>query len=509
MTMISRLACTTALSAFTFAGAVSAEVTADDVWQNTRDALATLGGDFTAAKARRGDTLSITDMRMAFQLPFEVGSVSMTFPDFQLAENGDGTVSLTYPKTSTYNIAVEITDKGSFSGNLNMIYDNISYVASGTPGDVTYTYSIDKMMMDTSDILIEGDNLPDEPLNISMQGSVLGMSGTTRVKVASHVTIKSVMTIEDQDVLFKADLPDESGFEFRAIAKNQSTVSDVTLPRNGMDIMNLAAAFRSGLSMTGTSSIDFSETRQIDKEKGKVVSDQISTVKNSTTELEVNEEYLKIGGATSEFTLTIGKNPLVPFPFLVAAKSTEYEFQAPLAASSELQNFGLSFVLDRVMIPDSIMAMMDPEHALPNDPATTSLDLSGKVKNMIDWLDINAVMALDMHQKPPVEIHSLTLDTIFLEVVGARLNGSGAATFDNSDGTPKPSGTLDLSLIGGNTLLDTLVSIGLVSEEQAIGARLAIATITRPDPDAGEDALKSELEINDQGHITANGMRIK
>jgi hypothetical protein len=94
-------------------------------------------------------------------------------------------------------------------------------------------------------------------------------------------------------------------------------------------------------------------------------------------------------------------------------------------------------------------------------------------------------------------------------MLGAQLNGSGAATFDNTDGTPRPIGTLDLSLIGGNTLLDTLVSVGLVSEEQAMGARLAIATVTRPDPDAGEDALKSKLEINDQGHITANGMRIK
>lgn len=53
MTMITRLFCTTALSAFTFASVASAQVTADDVWQNTRDAIATLGGDFSAAKARR------------------------------------------------------------------------------------------------------------------------------------------------------------------------------------------------------------------------------------------------------------------------------------------------------------------------------------------------------------------------------------------------------------------------------------------------------------------------
>ncbi|MFT4959360.1 MAG: hypothetical protein ACI92Z_000435 [Paracoccaceae bacterium] len=509
MTMITRLFCTTALSAFTFASVASAQVTANDVWQNTRDAIATLGGDFSAAKARRGDTLSITDMRLAFQLPFDAGSLSLTLPDFQLSENGDGTVSLTYPKTSTYNIAVVITDEGSFSGNLNLTYDTFSYIASGNPRDVTYTYSIGKMTMDTSDIAIEGDNLPDEPIAVSMQGTVLGLSGTTRIRVGSLVAIKSDVTIKDQDFLVKADLPEASGIEYSTTLKNQSTMAEITLPRNGMDILNLAAAFRSGLRVVGTSTIGLYETRQIDKANGEIVSDQITTVNAYNTKVEVNQSHLKVSGTTSEATITIGKNPIVPFPIFLSVKSTESAVELPFLASSKLQDFGLSMLLNDLVVPDSIMAMMDPTHALPNVPATISIDLSGKVKNMIDWLDIETVLALDASQEMPVEMHALTLNTLLLDMLGAQLNGSGAATFDNTDGTPRPIGTLDLSLIGGNTLLDTLVSVGLVSEEQAMGARLAIATVTRPDPDAGEDALKSKLEINDQGHITANGMRIK
>lgn len=513
MSVFTRLACTTALTVIVAAQPAAAEVSADDVWQNTRDIVAALGGNFSVAKARRGDTLTISDMRMTFQLPFDIGDVSMTFPDLQLIENGDGTVSFAYPKTSTYGIAVKITGKGSFTGNLNMVYDNLRYVASGNPGDVTYTYSVDKVTFETTDIVIEGGALPDKPSAISVNGVLLGMAGTSRVKVASLITVESEMTIDSQDTFFAAEFPDGTSIEHQATVKNQSGVSNGTLPRGGMDILNLAAALRSGLSMSGTTSTGFYETRQISKTGGDVVSDQITSLKRYSTEVEFNKAHLKATGHAEENTVTIGKNEFIPFPFSIFVKSTEFAMEIPLSAAPELQNFGLSLDLTGVKIPDSIIAMFDPEHALPNDPATFSIDLSGKVKNLIDWLDIETVMALGSSEQPPVEIHALTLGTLVLDLAGAHLTGHGAATFDNSDvatgGMPKPSGTLDLSLIGGNTLLDTLVGIGLMTEEQAMGARLGIATITRPDPDAGKDALKTKLEINEQGHITANGMRIK
>ena len=99
-------------------------------------------------------------------------------------------------------------------------------------------------------------------------------------------------------------------------------------------------------------------------------------------------------------------------------------------------------------------------------------------------------------------------------MVGATLTGEGQMNFDNSDmetfgGFPAPSGTVDLALQGGNGLMDKLVEMGLLPEQQAMSARIMIGMFAKPDPEAGEDALKSTLEITPSGEVLANGMRIR
>lgn len=41
------------------------------------------------------------------------------------------------------------------------------------------------------------------------------------------------------------------------------------------------------------------------------------------------------------------------------------------------------------------------------------------------------------------------------------------------------------------------------------GARMMLGVVAKPDPDAGEDAMKTRLEITEQGHILANGQRLR
>ena len=92
--------------------------------------------------------------------------------------------------------------------------------------------------------------------------------------------------------------------------------------------------------------------------------------------------------------------------------------------------------------------------------------------------------------------------------------GSGAARFDNTDlvtfgGFPKPSGTLDLTVKGANALIDRLVGIGLLKDQDAMGARMGMGMIAKPAPELGEDALKSHLEMTDEGQVLANGIRLR
>ena len=92
------------------------------------------------------------------------------------------------------------------------------------------------------------------------------------------------------------------------------------------------------------------------------------------------------------------------------------------------------------------------------------------------------------------------------------MTGYGAATFDNSgtdtqDGTLKPTGAVDLKLVGGNTLINSLVEAGLLPDQMAMGARMVMGMFTIPGD--GEDTLETKIEFTRSGAILANGQRIK
>ncbi|MBV6637329.1 MAG: hypothetical protein KI788_15675, partial [Mameliella sp.] len=96
--------------------------------------------------------------------------------------------------------------------------------------------------------------------------------------------------------------------------------------------------------------------------------------------------------------------------------------------------------------------------------------------------------------------------------VGAMVKGSGAFTFDNSDlqtfgGVPRPEGKLDVSIAGANGLVDSLISMGLLPEEDAMGFRMMMSMFTVPGEDP--DTATSTIEINAEGHVLANGQRIQ
>jgi hypothetical protein len=96
--------------------------------------------------------------------------------------------------------------------------------------------------------------------------------------------------------------------------------------------------------------------------------------------------------------------------------------------------------------------------------------------------------------------------------VGARFEGSGDLTLDNTDkttfpGFPKPVGSISFTLDGANALIDKLVSMGLIPADQAMMPRMMMGMITVPND--GPDSLKSTIDLTADGQVLANGQRIK
>ena len=200
----------------------------------------------------------------------------------------------------------------------------------------------------------------------------------------------------------------------------------------------------------------------------------------------------------------------LPFPLSFAMAEYGFDFLMPLNKSEEPQDFGFALNLSEFTMADALWNMFDPGSVLPRDPATVSFDFDGKANWFFDLMDPEQAAALESAETPG-EIHELDLTSLLVELAGAKLTGEGAFTFDNTDtvtfdGFPRPEGEVNLMLEGGNGLIDRLISMGLLPEDQAMGARMMLGLFATP---TGEDELSSTITVNEEGHVLANGQRLR
>ncbi|MEM1429430.1 MAG: DUF2125 domain-containing protein, partial [Pseudomonadota bacterium] len=109
----------------------------------------------------------------------------------------------------------------------------------------------------------------------------------------------------------------------------------------------------------------------------------------------------------------------------------------------------------------------------------------------------------------PAEFEQVDINELRLSVAGAELTGEGSVALDNETpgpfgpDSPAPDGTINLTLTGGQALLDTLVNMGLLSQDDAMMARMMTGMLARPGD--GPDTLVSEITLQPDGTILANG----
>ena len=73
--------------------------------------------------------------------------------------------------------------------------------------------------------------------------------------------------------------------------------------------------------------------------------------------------------------------------------------------------------------------------------------------------------------------------------------------------TDWPVGTVSARYEGLNGLIDTLVAMGVISQDEVMGYRMMLTMFARPAE--GTDVLTTELQFNEGGEIIANGQKIK
>ena len=504
------LAASTALATVFSAGIAQADVTADDVWTNISAYLDTLGGTLSVQPARTGNTLSTGELALEWMLPFDAGKVSLRESSFDLVESGDGTVEIVVPDGFELHFAFEPKDKPKFAVGFKFDMTGGKTTASGDPGDVTYVSAFETVTMSLTDLQVPEVANPDAHMTMTMND----LKSEQRVVVDKLVSVSGSTTQGAYDVSFSMNDGKGGTFEQSNKAAGGTGTYSMELPRNGMDIMNLAAAVRGGLMFKADTEIKGYETHQTVMAGAKTVQEQHSVVDIYKIGMRFDKDGIALNGDGTDTSAKMFMPEIIPLEINFDAAKTAGKIALPLTSGEELKTVAMSMEISGLTVGESLWGLIDPGKAIPRDPATLRLDMTAEVKSFVDWLDFMSVKALGDAGEVPGEIHSATLNDLTVEAAGASLVASGAATFDNTDkvtfnGFPKPTGTLDMTLKGSNALIEKLVGMGLVSDEEAMGARMGIGMVAKPAPEEGEDVLKSHIELTDEGQVMANGIRIK
>jgi hypothetical protein len=476
-----------------------ADVTAAQVWADWQESLEIYGPGSTiiGSETVDGDTLTVSGLSMVVE---DVsGSISSEMGPISFTENGDGSVSITVPES--YILALNVD--GGFVVDLEVLNDNMAITVTGEPDAMNYELSADSYTLRVADFKDHADDVEGE-----MFLKASNVTGSYQSGNGASEELSYSMLTENVDVLVDIKELGGDGY-FLVSGKMEGLASDgkMAVPE-GVDFDDPDTLFENGFEMSSTSGYlgaDF----LIDFDAGGEAGTASFQMGEGGFHGSIDASQLSYGFAFDGVTVNV-QAPELPFPVKFSWDQAETEIHMPLASSEASEEFGFNFALTEVTVNDEIWAMADPAGAIPRDPISVELALSGLGKLFFDLLDPEQAQAIALADVPG-ELEALTLGNLRLSAAGAEILGSGDFTFDNTDletfdGMPRPAGELNLNIKGANALIDTAVEMGLLPEEQAGLGRLFMGMFTTP---TGDDELTSKIEINDEGHVMANGQRIQ
>ncbi|MEO9649526.1 MAG: DUF2125 domain-containing protein [Roseobacter sp.] len=480
------------------ASAALADLSAQDVWSSLKNNAAEFGYDISGDETQTQNGLTIDDLHVKWK--YVEAPTDFSFQRVVLTEHSDGTVSMTLPaRISMHSSAADSTKL-----SLDVLQTGLKITASGDPEAIQYEYTAEEIALNSADIDFNGRTFSEKGANLD--AAIENLSGRVNFEQINPGRFENFW---QADVLrYQLDVKDQTAnhsLDTSGQMRDISMSNSVVAPDGGIELGELNAALLAGYS--SKSSVRFKTgafNTFLDDLDGKT---EISMVGGmGEIKASVDKNGVIIEGKQSDIQGDLSILHL-PLPIQFSAADTDLNLSFPLIASETFENFGLGVALNGLVISDTLWNLFDPSGQLPRDPATVAFDLDGEAKPLIDFFDPYLAETLKTVRRP-VEVKNLNINRLDVSAAGAELTGKGAFEFDNAQfGPPKPAGSIDLALSGGNGLIDTLVAIGVLPEQQAMGARLMMGLLTIP----GEapDTMSTKIEINKEGHVIANGQRIQ
>jgi len=494
----------TLLAALLISTAAHAELTADQVWTNWKAVTASYGQTVTtASETREGDTLVIKGLTIAST--FDGGSINGTIDAVNFRELGDGTVEVTM--SPDYPLVVNSTDPDGKKSVVNVAVrqPDLKIIASGTEAETRYDFTAPSVKAVVKEATVE-----EKPVEMALEVDVTAMAGSYLVTAGTPTQLASSITADSASMTLAMTDPETGG---KINMKGNVATLAGTSTGNLLDaaaMVNMSQALKAGFTTDGNftygaGTLEFDVAEAADTTKG------TATIGSGNIVFAMDAERLNYGGGAKDVAITVSGST-IPVPALAMSYGeAAFNLLMPVSKSDVPGDFALLTKLIDLKLSDDVWSLLDPEKILPRDPATIVIDAKGKANWTVDIMDPAETEKLAADAMP-AQVHALDVTALTLKAAGAEVTGDGAFTFDNSDtttfpGVPLPTGQLDLKITGANGLLDRLVLMGLLPEDQAMGARMMMGLFART-VEGSDDTLTSTLEFKDKGFF-ANGQRLQ
>ncbi len=490
------------LATLMLSSAAQAQVTPENVWQNWQAAGEASGQTLTAAsESRVGDTLTVSNV--AVNSTFDEGTLTGTIPEITFRDAGDGTVAVAM--SPEYPLLLDTTGPEGERTKVAMTVrqPDLQIVSSGTPAETRYDFTAPSIQVTVDSVAVN-----DVAQEVDLMVDVTTLAGNYLFGAGGSEGISSALTADRATMTMNVVDPQTT-----ATARIAASVSDIAGTSSGIMLgsaqpADMAEALREGFTSEGDFTygpvtIDFDTAEGADTATGKYTSGSGNLV------FALDRDRMNYGGGVRDATLTVSGSA-IPVPELSAQYAeAAFNLLIPVAQTEEPGDFAFLTRLVDLTISDEAWNLFDPSSVLPRDPATIIIDTTGTARWLVDML--SPTQPATPSEEAPVELHSLDIANLTVRAVGAEVTGKGAFTFDNTDlttfqGMPAPTGTMDLTIVGANALIDRLIQLGVLPEDQAMGARMMMGLFARPGE--GEDTLTSTLEFKDKGFY-ANGQRLQ
>lgn len=530
------------------AAPVLAQVTPADVWDNLSRYYTDMGYQLSVGSIDdAGDTLTLSGI--TFSADGESADMTITMPGMILRQTGDarvrsvieGPISLESSST-TPEEDLRVEAVVTIPGN--------EMLSSGSPDDMLHEMTYPTIGIAARISPVGAEDAADMPVSLTMTG----VAGKYRSNSRDGQETTYDLTAEGLDLDLSGEDTDASDGQYGSVSATSHvaglTISgSLVVPEGRFDMVSkphegLAAGMvaQGSLSMGEmTGQVQFSGM----DDQGAPQDGRASFASDSSElQFSVSREGLTYGGSArnTQAEMTVDG---VPFPISYAIEEASGMLNFPVSKSDEPQPYRLSYTLDGLTLAEGIWNMLDPQGALPRDPASLSVDLEGEALVSADLLDPTLAdrMAAAMDEaavtdpaEPPATDESVTDESatdqtgaddadagrpampmpfrpetvrirkLLLDAVGARADLTGDLTIP--EGAEQPVGTISGRFTGINALLDKLVAMGVVPQDQLMGARMMIAMFARPAGD-DPDQLQTSLEFREDGSIFANGQQVK